>query len=249
MHRQRPNRVDFAEELDIALAQLADVVEADVGSTPVAEAARMLDVASSEDGRRVDGVPAWSGRPGPARGGAGHLRCPPGPGRRHRRDAARCQLAALPAHYAQNLLVKVPKSAQPWVATMLRTVFDQPDAEAVRAQFDRVVAAIATKYPDAAEHLADAREDLLAFAVFPREVWKQIRSNNPQERLNKEIRRRTNVVGIFPNRDAIIRLVGVVLAEQTDEWSEQSRYMGPEILANARKAAVNTQHTNPEMPQ
>jgi transposase-like protein len=152
-------------------------------------------------------------------------------------------------HYARNLLVKVPKSAQPWVATMLRTVFDQPDADAVRAQFDRVVAAVGAKFPDAAEHLADAREDLLAFTVFPREVWKQIRSNNPQERLNKEIRRRTDVVGIFPNRDAIIRLVGAVLAEQTDEWSEQRRYMGPEILANARKAADTTRHTDTVMPQ
>jgi putative transposase len=147
-------------------------------------------------------------------------------------------------HYARNLLVKVPKSAQPWVATMLRTVFDQPDPDAVRAQFDRVVAAIGAKFPDAAEHLADAREDLLAFTAFPREVWKQIRSNNPQERLNKEIRRRTDVVGIFPNRDAIIRLVGAVLAEQTDEWSEQRRYIGPEILANARKAAEKTRHAD-----
>jgi putative transposase len=147
-------------------------------------------------------------------------------------------------HYARNLLVKVPKGAQPWVATMLRTVFDQPDADAVRAQFDRVVAAVAAKFPDAGEHLADVREDLLAFTVFPREVWKQVRSNNPQERLNKEIRRRTDVVGIFPNRDAIIRLVGAVLAEQTDEWSEQRRYMGPEILANARKAAEKTRLTD-----
>jgi putative transposase len=152
-------------------------------------------------------------------------------------------------HYARNLLVRVPKSAQPWVATMLRTVFDQPDAEAVRAQFDRVVAAITAKFPDAGEHLADAREDLLAFTAFPREVWKQVRSNNPQERLNKEIRRRTDVVGIFPNRDAITRLVGAVLAEQTDEWSEQRRYMGPEILANARKKAEKKEHADTGLPQ
>jgi transposase-like protein len=133
---------------------------------------------------------------------------------------------------------------------MLRTVFDQPDAEAVRAQFDRVVAAVGAKFPDAGEHLAEAREDLLAaFTVFPREVWKQIRSNNPQERLNEEIRRRTDVVGIFPNRDAVIRLVGAVLAEQTDEWSEQRRYMGPEILANARKAAEKQRHADTVIPQ
>ncbi len=147
-------------------------------------------------------------------------------------------------HYARNLLTKVPKSAQPWVATMLRTVFDQPDADAVRAQFDRVVATIAAKFPAAAEHLADARDELLAFTAFPRELWRQIWSNNPQERLNKEIRRRTDVVGIFPNRDAIIRLVGAVLAEQTDEWSEQRRYMGLEVLAKARITTIEAEHTD-----
>jgi putative transposase len=152
-------------------------------------------------------------------------------------------------HYLRNLLAKVPKSAQPWVATMVRTIFDQPDAEAVRAQFDRVVAAVGAKFPAAGEHLADARADLLAFTAFPREVWRQVWSNNPQERLNKEIRRRTDVVGIFPNRDAIIRLVGAVLAEQTDEWSEQRRYMGPEILANARKAGEESRHADSESVQ
>ena len=123
-------------------------------------------------------------------------------------------------HYHRNLLTRVPKSAQPWVATMLRTVFEQPDAASVRAQHAQVVEALEEKFPKAAEHLDEAREDLLAFAAFPREVWRQIWSNNPQERLNKEIRRRTDVVGIFPNRDAIIRLVGAVLAEQHDEWTE-----------------------------
>jgi transposase-like protein len=137
-------------------------------------------------------------------------------------------------HYLRNLLTKVPKSAQPWVATMVRTIFDQPDAASVREQFGRVVDTIAARFPDAATHLDDAREDLLAFSVFPHEIWRQIWSNNPQERLNKEIRRRTDVVGIFPNRAAIIRLVGAVLAEQTDEWTEQRRYMGLEILAKAR---------------
>jgi putative transposase len=146
-------------------------------------------------------------------------------------------------HYLRNLLTKVPKSAQPWVATMVRTIFDQPDAAAVGDQFGRVVEAIAAKYPDAATHLDDAREDLLAFATFPHEIWRQIWSNNPQERLNKEIRRRTDVVGIFPNRTAIIRLVGAVLAEQTDEWTEQRRYMGIEILNKARLAVIDGQTT------
>jgi transposase-like protein len=146
-------------------------------------------------------------------------------------------------HYLRNLLTKVPRSAQPWVATMVRTIFDQPDADAVRDQFDRVVEAIAAKYPDAATHLDEARDDLLAFAGFPHEIWRQIWSNNPQERLNKEIRRRTDVVGIFPNRTAIIRLVGAVLAEQTDEWTEQRRYMGLEILTKARLTLIDGEAT------
>ncbi|WP_344085006.1 IS256 family transposase [Luedemannella helvata] len=153
-------------------------------------------------------------------------------------------------HYLRNLLTKVPKSAQPWVATMVRTIFDQPDATAVGEQFGRVVEAIEARFPSAATHLDDARDDLLAFAAFPHEVWRQIWSNNPQERLNKEIRRRTDVVGIFPNRAAIIRLVGAVLAEQTDEWTEQRRYMGLEILTKARLTLVanDADETTPTTP-
>ncbi len=152
-------------------------------------------------------------------------------------------------HYLRNLLTKVPKSAQPWVATMVRTIFDQPDDAEVRAQFGRVVDTIAAKYPDAATHLDEARDDLLAFAAFPQEIWRQIWSNNPQERLNKEIRRRTDVVGIFPNRAAIIRLVGAVLAEQTDEWTEQRRYMGIELLTKARKETIEDQQQEPAVAQ
>lgn len=140
-------------------------------------------------------------------------------------------------HYHRNLLTKVPRSAQPWVSTLVRTIFEQPDAESVRAQHAQVVAALEAKLPAAAAHLDEARDDILAFAAFPRAVWRQVWSNNPQERLNKEVRRRTDVVGIFPGRDAIIRLVGAVLAEQNDEWTESRRYMGAEILAECRKAA------------
>src|SRR5215469_14125850 len=145
------------------------------------------------------------------------------------------------AHYARNLLTKVPRSAQPWVSTLVRTIFEQPDAASVRAQHAQVTAALEAKFPAAAAHLDDAREDILAFTAFPREVWRQIWSNNPQERLNKEVRRRTDVVGIFPSRDAIIRLVGAVLAEQHDEWTEARRYMGLEILAACRKAKETTE--------
>jgi putative transposase len=141
------------------------------------------------------------------------------------------------AHYQRNLLTRVPKSAQPWVSTLVRTIFEQPDAASVRAQHAHVVAALEARLPAAAAHLDTARDDILAFTAFPREIWRQIWSNNPQERLNKEVRRRTDVVGIFPGRGAIIRLVGAVLAEQNDEWTESRRYMGLEILAACRKAA------------
>jgi putative transposase len=144
-------------------------------------------------------------------------------------------------HYHRNLLTRVPKSAQPWVSTLVRTIFEQPGAASVRAQHAQVVTALEAKFPRAAAHLDEARDDILAFTAFPREVWRQIWSNNPQERLNKEVRRRTDVVGIFPGRDAIIRLVGAVLAEQNDEWTEARRYMGTEILAACQKAIHHTE--------
>ena len=152
-------------------------------------------------------------------------------------------------HYLRNLLTRVPKSAQPWVATLVRTIFDQPAAEEVHAQHARVVASLEAKHPDAAEHLDQAEPDLLAFTGFPRQLWRQIWSNNPQERLNKEIRRRTDVVGIFPDRAAIVRLVGAVLMEQTDEWTEARRYMGLEFLAKARLRVIESNTPDPEINQ
>ncbi|GAA4714493.1 hypothetical protein GCM10023215_67080 [Pseudonocardia yuanmonensis] len=121
---------------------------------------------------------------------------------------------------------------------LLRSVYDQPDAASVHAQFDRVLDAVAEKLPRVAEHLDTASADVLAFTSFPKEVWRQIWSNNPSERLNREIRRRTDVVGIFPDRDSLIRLVGAVLAEQHDEWAEGRRYLGLDVLARARVSAV-----------
>ena len=123
-------------------------------------------------------------------------------------------------HYAANLMAVTPKSSWPWVRALLHSVYDQPDATSVHAQFDRILDALTEKLPTVAAHLDRARVDVLAFTGFPPELWRQVWSNNPSERLNREIRRRTDVVGIFPDRDALIRLVGAVLAEQHDEWTE-----------------------------
>jgi len=150
-------------------------------------------------------------------------------------------------HYLRDLLTKVSKSSQPWVATLVRTIFDQPDAAEVHAQFDRVVTALEGKLPAAAGHLAAARDDLLAFTAVPREIWRQLWSSNPQERLNRELRRRTDVVGIFPGRDSVIRLAGAVLMEQNDEWTEARRYMGIEILAKVSTGLADHDTTTQEV--
>jgi putative transposase len=142
-------------------------------------------------------------------------------------------------HFANNLRGKTPKHAWPMVAGMLKSVFEQPDRAAVHRQFREVCTALDGKFPDALALLEAAETDVLAFTPFPVEHWKQIRSNNPQERQNKEIRRRTDVVGIFPDRTAVLRLVGAVLAEQHEEWACGRRYMSAESLAKARLTVIN----------
>jgi putative transposase len=151
-------------------------------------------------------------------------------------------------HYAANLMSVTPKSAWGWVKALLHSVYDQPNAKAVHEQFDRVLDALSDKLPAVVEHLDEARADILAFTTFPKAVWRQIWSNNPNERLNREIRRRTDVVGIFPDRDALIRLVGAVLAEQHDEWTEMRRYIGLDVLARCRINTIDSEQPAEEVP-
>jgi putative transposase len=134
-------------------------------------------------------------------------------------------------HFVRNALALVPKSAAPMVAATIRTVFAQPDPVSAREQWRRVADNFRSRHERLAALLDDAEPDVLAYLAFPHEHWRQIWSNNPLERLNREVKRRTDVVGIFPNDAAVIRLVGAILAEQHDEWQIARRYFSAESLA------------------
>jgi putative transposase len=134
-------------------------------------------------------------------------------------------------HFMRNALSLVPKAAQQMVGATIRTVFAQPDSQSARQQWRRVSEGFRSRFPRLSELMDEAEEDVLAYAAFPQEHWQKIWSNNPLERVNKEVKRRTNVVGIFPNEAAVIRLVGAVLSEQHDEWQVSKRYFSAGSLA------------------
>jgi len=149
-------------------------------------------------------------------------------------------------HFMANLASKVAKGNWPMIAALVRSIFEQPDRETTWAQLADVVDKLTQAgFNDVVIYLMDAADDILAFSAFPTEHWPKIRSNNPQERLNKEIRRRTDVVGIFPNRQAVIRLVGALLAEQTDEWAIARRYVSIESLKVSRTDAPTVNDPRP----
>ena len=146
-------------------------------------------------------------------------------------------------HFMRNVLAKVPKADAEMVAAAIRTIFAQPSAEAVYAQFDRIVNTLEPQFPQVGAMLVEARDDLLAFSAFPLEHWRKIWSTNPLERLHREVKRRTDVVGVFPNDEAIDRLVTAVIVEQHDEWAvAERRYLSETSMARLR------QTTPPELP-
>jgi transposase-like protein len=135
-------------------------------------------------------------------------------------------------HLARNVLAKVPKASQDMVAAAMRTIYAQPDAERVHHQFTEMVTMLERQFADAARILDTARDDVLAFSTFPEAHWRKIWSTNPLERLNAEIKRRTRVVGIFPNDAAVLRLVTAVIAETHDEWQvAERRYLAETTMA------------------
>jgi putative transposase len=134
-------------------------------------------------------------------------------------------------HFMRNALSLVPKAAQQMVGATIRTVFAQPDAHSAHQQWRRVSEGFRHQFPRLSELMEEAEEDVLSYAAFPQEHWQKIWSNNPLERVNKEIKRRTNVVGIFPTEGSVIRLVGSVLCEQHDEWQVCKRYFSAGSLA------------------
>jgi len=144
-------------------------------------------------------------------------------------------------HFMRNALSLVPKAAQQMVGATIRTVFAQPDAASARQQWRRVTEGFRGRFPKLSEVMEEAEEDVLSYATFPPEHWQKIWSNNPLERLNKEVKRRTEVVGIFPNEAAVIRLVGAVLSEQHDEWQVGKRYFSAGSLAKLEQEEVKAE--------
>ena len=135
-------------------------------------------------------------------------------------------------HFMRNALSLVTKAAQQMVGATIRTVFAQPDAESAREQWRRVSDGFRHRFPRLAELMDEAEEDVLSYAAFPAEHWHKVWSTNPLERLNKEVKRRTNVVGIFPNEAAVLRLAGSVLLEVHDEWQiAERRYLSEASMA------------------
>jgi putative transposase len=145
-------------------------------------------------------------------------------------------------HFMRNVLARVPKGNAEMVAAAIRTVFAQPDAEHVHSQLDVIAGMLGRQFPAVDAMLRDAREDLLAFTGFPVPHWKKIWSTNPLERLNKEIKRRTDVVGVFPNPAALLRLAGAVLVEAHDEWQvTDRRYLSEGSMALLQAPSATTQ--------
>jgi len=135
-------------------------------------------------------------------------------------------------HFARNLLALIPKAHQDMVAALFRTVFAGIDTTTVNAQWDHVRGTLSERWPKAAQLMDSARTEVLAFTAFPVEHWRKIWSTNPLERVNKEIKRRSRVVGIFPNEASVIRLVGAVLADLHDDWiSSERRYLSEASMA------------------
>ena len=144
-------------------------------------------------------------------------------------------------HFMRNALSLVPKAAQQMVGATIRTVFAQPDSESAHHQWRKVSEGFRTRFPKLSQLMDEAEEDVLSYSAFPGEHWQKIWSNNPLERVNKEVKRRTNVVGIFPNEAAVIRLVGSILSEQHDEWQVAKRYFSAGSLAKLERTEEVTE--------
>ncbi len=143
-------------------------------------------------------------------------------------------------HFIRNVLAHVTKGETEMVAAVFRTIFAQPDLASMSKQWDKVATELSARYPKIGALMDHAKAEVLAFAAFPREHWRKIWSTNPLERLNKEIKRRSRVVGIFPNEAAVIRLVGAVLADTHDEWAtDERRYLSEESMAKIAKTHDN----------